>query len=212
MAWIKKSKLSFVLILIALFLSGSYIKVKQPKEVFISCVGDSITAHGHYVQTLQSLIDNSVISNFGINGATSYDIVKTTNQWINSPNIILLIGINNVDNPRRVVLDITKIRNSMTKGNKLFVVSILPFELSKYWTKELQTNKKIINDTLKKIFKRDRHTYYIDAGPALRGYSNRGADRILPIYSEEDGLHLNMIGQYKLAQIIYGQIRDKLKK
>lgn len=125
----------------------------------VAVIGDSITADDGYLRELRKNCPGMEFHNFGISGESSSKIlarVRRTGTDLGKKicgledygTIIVLAGINNIDNPQRVMSDLSRIyamAKSASHPIRVIALTLTPWSGYGTWTVEKQRNTAIVN-------------------------------------------------------------------
>lgn len=126
----------------------------------VAVIGDSITEDGGYVAELKKLCPNYVFDNFGRSGETTVKIrsrVRATGTDLASKTVglweydvvIVLAGVNNIDDPNQVISDLAAIyylaKTCPDRFIKVVAITLTPWKGYSTWNWQKQQNTERVN-------------------------------------------------------------------
>jgi lysophospholipase L1-like esterase len=176
---------------------------KQMTPVYVMAVGDSLTAHGGYCETLQMLLPvGSMVTCKGWVGEGAKAIGgKVSKQGFGAvDDVIVLAGVNDLASGRGVQYTVEQLDKIYQKarvgGARVIAVELTPWEGHVQGAKRAWETAEV-NEW---IAKSPSVEIVVDtSGLGPNGY-------LLPEYDSGDGLHLNAEGQQKLGELIFEQV------
>ena len=150
--------------------------MKKSKLVFL---GDSLTMRHNW--------SNFKASNMGIDGDTTAGVFSRMHLTTQADTIVLMIGVNDILNQiplSNIQRNYTKILNNFSKGQKIYVLSLLPVIDDKL-TKKINQDIKTINKWLEGEVTKRAYTY-VKLYPHFLDNNQKGLAK--PFTT--DGIHL----------------------
>lgn len=137
--------MKFVFFLIFLFTVVSDIKVLV--------IGDSITANGKYITYLDQETSGYEFKKAGYTGkGTGFILERLKDCKLSNYNVLVIeAGINNIDQPDKVIADFKEMFEYAKKENehiKVIVLTIVPFKGYPTWSAKKQENLERVNQWL----------------------------------------------------------------
>lgn len=126
----------------------------------VAVLGDSITEDGGFIKKLQVLRPDLIFHNYGISCETTTQILKrvrASNSDLKNKilgvndysQVIVFAGVNNIYNPKKVIVDLQKIYNLIKRYSnysvKVIAVTLSPWGGYKTWTPQKQRYTEMVN-------------------------------------------------------------------
>ncbi len=207
-----------IILFIAIFLSAAQTQAEnsQYSTMYkVAVIGDSITEDGGYIKELGKLCPGYVFDNYGISGQQTWQILQRVRMMGSEPEkklcgledygqIIVLMGINNIDNPDRVISDLKKIcamaKSVASHPIRVVVMTLTPWKGYSTWSAQKQANWYKVNKFI--LSKPENADIVVDLANALcdpkdseclwEGFRN-----------PNDKLHPRGVGQIQIGRTVY---------
>lgn len=170
------------------------------RPVYVVALGDSLTSHGGYCESLQLLLPpGSQVSCIGWEGAGTETIAQNTKPGMlaMADDVIVLAGVNDLASGRGVQATVEGLERIYQKarsaGARVIAVELTPWS-GHQRGQHLQTETMQVNA-------------WLDMSPSVEivvGTSPLGPDgRLRSDFNAADGLHLNAAGHAELGRLIF---------
>lgn len=180
----------------------------------IAVLGDSITQDGGYIEELKRTCPNYIFHNYGLSGETTSQIlrrirIKNGNlkhkilALENYDQIIVLAGINNIDDPHKVIADLKtiykKAKTLTPQPLRVIAVTLSPWGGYKTWSFKKQQYTEQVNDFI--LSHPENVDVVVNIYDALK--DNHSFRMKQGFYRPGDRLHPRGEGQLIIGQTIY---------
>jgi lysophospholipase L1-like esterase len=171
----------------------------------VVCIGDSITSFGYPARVSALLGSDYRVSNEGVSGETSAQILGRWRFGIQETRpavLVVLGGVNDlrigtgfaapaIANLQELMLEAQQV------GTKVVALTVLPFRGDRYWTEGLEHERQAINQALLEHCTEHPAVSCVDAAATM----SRG-DQLAPEFDSGDGIHLSENGSMRLAELV----------
>lgn len=185
----------------------------------VLCLGDSITAHGGYINRLKELSNNKIefVKAATVGHKTSQMLKRITDPTAEGyvklseyDTIIVMGGVNNIwAGEKSIKDDLTQIftiaKRNLKAPAKIIMLTILPYKGYSTWKSSYHDTILNVNDYFKKNSK-GLIDNVVDTFKVLSDPSDQ--QRMFPDFTS-DKLHPNNTGHKKMGELIYDQVFRK---